>query len=98
MSFPVPTTTSDRSTVTASSQQFSPTMVAGEFWVLTSSIACYILQGANPTAAAADTNTYVAAGESVMIAGALGAKLAIIRAGSSDGEATLTRCAWYSRA
>ncbi len=98
MSFPVPTTTSDRSTVTASSQQFSPTMVNGEFWILTSSIACYILQGSNPTAAAADGSTYVAAGESVIISGQLGAKLAIIRAGSSDGEATLTKAAFYSRA
>lgn len=87
----VPTTNSDRSTVTAASQQFSFSMAAGQMYVLTSSIACYILQGSNPTAAAADGSTYVAANESVLIYGGLGAKLAIIRAGSSDGEATLTR-------
>lgn len=87
----VPTPFSDRTTVTAASQQFSQTMVAGEYYVLTSSIGCYILQGSNPTASAADLNTYIAAGQSVPIDGSIGAKLAIIRAGASDGEATLTR-------
>ncbi len=90
MSYPVPTATSDRTTVTSSSQQFSFTMVAGEFYVVTSTIGAYILQGTNPTAAAADNNTYIGPNQSVMIDGAAGAKLAIIREGSSDGAATMT--------
>lgn len=91
MSFLVPTPFSDRTTVTSTSQVFSQSMVAGEYYVLTSDIACYILQGAAPTASAADLNTYVAAGQSVPIDGGIGTKLAIIRVGSSDGVATLTR-------
>lgn len=97
MSFPVPTTTSDRSTVTAASQQFSFSMTAGQYYVVTSTIGAYILQGANPTASAADNNTYIAAGQSVLIDGSIGAKLAIIREGSSDGAATMTLVKFVSR-
>lgn len=91
MSFLVPSPISDRTTVTAASQQFSFTMVAGEVYVLTSSVAAYILQGSNPTAAAADGSTYITAGDSIVITANFGAKLAIIRAGAVDGEATLTK-------
>lgn len=90
MSFLVPSPTSDRTTVTASSQQFSFTMVAGQIYVVTASVAAYLAQGSNPTASAADGSTYIAAGESVVITGNFGAKLAIIRAGAADGEATMT--------
>lgn len=91
MSYPVPTTSSDRKTVTVASQQFDTTLASGEFFVMTSTVSCYIAQGANPTASAADGSTIISAGQSVLIEGDLGAKLAIIRIGSSDGEATLTR-------
>ncbi len=91
MSYPVPTASSDRKTVTSSSQQFDTTMAAGEFYVMTSTVSCYIAQGSNPTAAASDGSTIISAGESVLIDATIGAKLAIIRIGSSDGEATLTR-------
>lgn len=87
----VPTTSSDYKTVTSSSQQFDTTMAAEEFYVFTSSVACYIAQGANPTAAAADGSTILGAGQSCMIDGRIGAKLAVKRIGSVDGEATLTR-------
>ena len=94
MSYVIPTPVSDRSTVTSASQQFSFTMNDDEFYVVTSTIGAYILQGSNPTASAADNNTYIAAGQSVLISGSLGAKLAIIREGAVDGAATMTRVAF----
>lgn len=94
MSYLVPTATSDRKTVTAASQQFDTTMAAGEHYVMTSTVSCYIAQAANPTAAPSDGSTIIFAGQSVLIDGQVGAKLAIIRIGSSDGEATLTRAAF----
>lgn len=94
MSYPVPTAVSDRKTVTAASQQFDTTLADGSFYVMTSTVSCYIAQGSNPTASAADNSTIISAGQSVLIDGKIGAKLAIIRIGSSDGEATLTTVAF----
>lgn len=69
----------------------SPTMAAGQFWVFEASVACYINQGANPTAAAADGNVYLGPNEPIIIDGSVGAKLAVIRAGADDGECTIVR-------
>lgn len=97
MSFPIPVAAASvRTTVTASSQQFGA-MVADNYYVLTSSIACYIKQGTNPTATAGDGSTIVGAGVPTIISGDQGAKLAIIRIGASDGEATLTKVQYFSR-
>lgn len=91
MSTPVPvTSTADYKTVSSPAVQFDTSMDTDEYWVFTPSVACFIAQGSNPTASAGDGSTYVAAGESVLIHGYLGAKLSVIRA-SSDGVATLTR-------
>lgn len=99
MSFPIPTTVSYRSTVTSSSQVFSVAMATGEWYVFTSTVACYIKQGApTPTASAADGSTIISAGESVIIKGDLGSKLAVIRIGTTDGEATLTKALFQSAA
>ena len=87
--FPV-TGASDTSTVTIASAQFTPTMVAGQVWLFLSNTDCYISQGANPTAAAADGNMFVPARMAVEIEGDLGAKLAVIR-DTADGRASLTR-------
>ncbi len=81
---------SDRKTVTGSSAQFDTSMAAGEFYVFTTSVAAYIAQGSNPTADAADGSVLIGKGQSCMIDGRLGAKLAVKRA-TEDGEATLTR-------
>lgn len=72
-------------------------MASGEYYVVTSTVGAYILQGSNPTAAAADNNTYIAAGQSILIDARCGAKLAIIREGGSDGAATMTRVAWADK-
>lgn len=90
MAFLVPTPFSDRKTVVLASTQFSTTLAEGQFFILTSTTACYILQGSNPTAAVAANNTYVPPNVPFYIDGGLGAKLAIIRL-TVDGEATLTR-------
>lgn len=81
----------DASTVTSSSQQFSVVLAAKQAWVFRSSVACRINQGANPTASTAAGSAYIAAGEAVLVDGALGAKLAVVREGAVDGGATLTR-------
>jgi len=91
MSFPVPvTSTADFQNITGTAVTFDTVMAAGEYWVFTPSVACYIKQGAAPTASAADGSTLVAAGETVMLDGALGAKLSAIQV-SSSGTGTLTR-------
>lgn len=94
MIFPV-TNTSDSTAVGAASAQFAPDLAAGQTWLFVSSTACWIAQGANPTAAASDGNMFVPAGVQVMIDGAGGEKLAVIR-DTADGRASLTRV--FSRA
>lgn len=91
MSYPVPTTSSDFQSVGASEVDFDTTMASGEYFVFSTSTDCFIKQGAAPVAAsAADGSTFVGAGQSVLIDGALGAKLSVIR-NTADGKATLTR-------
>lgn len=82
--------TSKRSTVTATSQQINIPMLTNRLYALTSTTACYIKQGANPTATAGDASSLVAAGGTVVVHGGDGAVLAVIRA-SADGECTLTQ-------
>lgn len=92
MSYPVPVTSSAlRLVIDAVAASFTATMLDDQFFVFTPSVACYIAQGAAPTASAANGSTYVAAGESVLIDGGVGAKLSVIRAGGDDGFGTLTR-------
>jgi hypothetical protein len=88
--YPV-TSTSDSQAVGAASAQFSPTMEADQVWMFISTTNCWIAQGTNPTAAAADGNMFVPANVFVMIDGGVGAKLAVIQA-SAGGTASLTRC------
>jgi hypothetical protein len=85
----------DYSTVTATSQQFAAiiAMAAGEFYVFTSTIDCWIQQGADPEAEAAAGSLYVPANTPTYLDGRAGVKLAVLRAGGSDGAASLARLA-----
>ena len=91
--FPVPVPgTSAHISVTDAAAKFSTVMAAGEAWLFTASIDCYIKQGTSDvTASAADGSTLVAAGAGVVIEGALGAYLSALRVGSTSGVATLTQ-------
>lgn len=98
MSFPVPVAGSSvRTTVTVASQQISLADPAG-FYQFTTTVACYVAQGANPTASAANGSQIVGPNESLIVSAAQGAKLAVIRIGAVDGEATLTKVHFVSRA
>lgn len=84
------TSTSDRQTVTLSSVNFDTTLASGTFYVFTTTVAAYIKQGTGAqTATAGDASVLIGAGQSCLIDGALGTKVAVIRA-TADGEATLT--------
>jgi hypothetical protein len=74
--------------VTVASQQV--TLVLGQRYVVTSSIACWIKLGSNPTAAAATVdNIYLAPDFPVVIQGVTGMlKLAVIR-NAADGHMSL---------
>ena len=80
---------SDSTTVTVASAQFTLTLAATYVYLFVSSTNCWISQGANPTASAADANMFVPANVLVTIDGATGAKLAVIR-DTVDGKASLT--------
>lgn len=78
--------------VGAASAQFATlnAMAAGQWFRFFSNVACWIAQGADPTAAANTAGSMpVAAGEAVLINGALGAKLAVIQ-DTGGGKAVLT--------
>jgi len=82
---------SDYKAVASAETDFDTTMAAGEYYLLTCDVDCFIKQGAAPLAAsAADGSMFVPAGMAVLIEGALGAKLSIIRS-NVDGIATLQR-------
>ena len=85
------TASSDKLDVGVASAQFATlnALANGRIYRFICTVACWIKQAANPTASAAAGNMYVGANEVVLIDGALGAKLAVIRA-SGDGVATLT--------
>lgn len=77
----------DTIAVGVASAQFAATAATGLFWFI-SSTACYIAQGTNPTASAADGSIFVPAGLPVLIDAAGGIKLAVIRS-AADGFASL---------
>ena len=85
------TTSSKFTSVTVASQQIAVTMVTRQVYVFTSSVACYLAQGANPTAAAANGSYYVAADHIIEVDGTAGTKLAVIRVGAADGVCTLSQ-------
>lgn len=80
--------------VTDTSQQFgqiaSADLAATDVAVFTCDTDCYIAQGANPTASGADGSQLIPAGQPVLIDGAQGAKLAVIRK-AVTGVATLQK-------
>jgi hypothetical protein len=86
---PIPST-SDSQAVSAVAATMSPTMAAAQFYLFISSTNCYILQGAAPTATAADGSMFVPAGVLLTLDGTAGAKLSVIRS-TADGIASLTR-------
>lgn len=82
--------TSDFQAVTGSSVELAgTTMVATGLYVLTCSVDTWVKQGAAPTAAAADGSMFVPAGLPLLIDGAQGAKLAVLKVGATDGVCTL---------
>ena len=66
------------------------TMVSGQLWWFVSSAACWILQGANPTALKAATSLYVPPNAYILIDGAQGAKLSVLQDGTG-GNACMQR-------
>lgn len=86
--FPV-TPRAETRTVTATSAAFALALSANERYLLISTVAAYIAQGASPTAAvAAAGSCYVPANTPFLVGGDYGAVLAIVRV-SADGTATL---------
>jgi len=86
--------TSEFIAVEAGDNLFDAEMEPGEVWLFIPTIACYIKQGdENVVAAAASGSMLVGAGEVVHIDPGFeqGQRLSVIRAGGSDGSATLTR-------
>lgn len=84
---------SDFKAVAAAETDFDTTMAVTETFVFTCDTDCYIAQGAAPVAAsAADGSMFVPAGQPVLIDGAQGAKLSVIRK-AVDGVATLQKLA-----
>ncbi len=77
----------DTIAVSASSAQFASIESGKRYWFIAST-ACYIAQGASPTASAADGSCFVPAGLPVLIDGDGGAKVAVVRS-SADGFASL---------
>ena len=73
----------------AGSVQCAITLVAGKLYRLTTSGACWIKQGANPTASAAAGSAFMPANTTTMIDGALGAKIAVIQDATSTGNVSL---------
>lgn len=69
--------------------RFDITMAVNSFYVLTSTVACWVAQGVAPTAAPnVDGNAYIPPNVPVIISGNFGAKLSIIQA-SLAGNASL---------
>jgi hypothetical protein len=82
---------SDHNTVTIASQQLATTMVLGVQYMFTSTVACWINLGSNPTAVAdTDGNHYIAAATPTpLCADGLATKVAVIR-DSVDGKCCLS--------
>lgn len=83
---------SDLKVVAGTETDFDTAMAVTDLFVFTCDIDAYIAQGAAPVAAsAADGSMFVPAGMPVVIDGAQGAKLSVIRKGAADGVATLQK-------
>ena len=80
---------SETENVTAVSAAYAMALAPGRYYVFVSSTACWIKQGAAPTASAADGSMYVPAGVVVVLSGNDGVALAVIR-DAADGKASLT--------
>lgn len=76
--------------VAAAAAQFTGSLTSSVRYLYTCDIASWIAQGVNPTASAADGSTYVPAGVPVYLDGKNGAKVSALRAGGSNGIASLT--------
>lgn len=88
--------TADSAVIGAASVQFTTinAMAAGQFFELVANADCWYSQGANPTATAGAGSIFLPARKSVIIDGALGAKIALIQDGASAGKASLARIKW----
>jgi hypothetical protein len=82
-------TTSVRQTVTASAAQLGA-MEGKRTYAFSTTVACYVKQGVNPTATAGDGSALVPAGATIYVSGLDGAVLSVVRA-TADGECTLTQ-------
>lgn len=96
MLVPVAGSSDFQAVVTAAAELAGTTMVATGLYVFTCDVDCYVKQGAAPTASAADGSMLVPAGMPLLIDGAQGAELSVMRKGSVDGVATLQRMAVVS--
>lgn len=74
--------------VTDTADDFTAEMEAGEHFIFTCTTDCYIAQGDTPEAEAADGSMLVPRGLPILIDGAQGAVLSVIRV-ADDGAATL---------
>jgi hypothetical protein len=61
-----------------------------EIWIFTTTQACWIQQGANPTATVGTGSTLVVPNNPIYIDGGMGAKLSVIQ-DTTAGHASLTR-------
>lgn len=84
------TSTSSEQAVGTGSLQFGLTMVANLRYLFASTTACWIAQGASPTASAGAGSMLVPPNTIVVIDGTCGAKLAVIQ-DSVAGKASLTQ-------
>lgn len=91
MAIVVVTDKSIKTDVAATAATSSLALVAGTVYRFISTTACWIKQGATPTASAASGSMFVAANEAVYIDGRNGAGLSVIR-NAADGTSTLTPC------
>ncbi len=91
--FPVNPSLGDNTAVGAVSAQAGTTMTVASEYLFMSDSSCYLAQGANPTASAADGSMLVPAGVPVLLQGRNGAKIAVIQSGATGGNCSLTRIA-----
>lgn len=71
--------------------EFGATMAVDQFWLFTSSTACWMAQGATPVASAGAGSMYVPANTPVMLSGDNGADVSVIQ-DAVAGKASLVRC------
>ncbi len=90
MSFVIPvTSSSDLTAIGAAAATFALSMEPGLCYLFVANTDCFVLQGANPTATAADGSMFVPSRSAVVLSGDNGAKLSVIR-DTADGKASLT--------